>query len=81
MSRLPKDIISVLSHVAPIFSARVWPQAQTLLIGALLAPGKRTVSGGVATTSAPKASIEIRCVPVGAILLKPVAYAGCRGCS
>ena len=44
MSRLPKDIISVLSHVAPIFSARVWPQAQTLLLGALLAPGKRTVS-------------------------------------
>ena len=44
MSRLPEDIISVLSHVAPIFSARVWPQAQTLLIGALLAPGKRTVS-------------------------------------
>ena len=41
MSRLPEDIISVLSHVAPIFSARVWPQAQTLLIGALLAPGKR----------------------------------------
>ena len=33
-----------MSHVAPIFSARVWPQAQTLLIGALLAPGKRTVS-------------------------------------
>ena len=43
MSRLPKDIISVLSHVAPIFSSRVWPQAQTLLLGALLAPGKRTV--------------------------------------
>ena len=44
MSRLPEDIISVLSQLAPIFSARVWPQAQTLLIGALLAPGKRTVS-------------------------------------
>ena len=44
MSRLPEDIISVLSQIAPIFSARVWPQAQTLLLGALLAPGKRTVS-------------------------------------
>ena len=44
MSRLPEDIISVLSQLAPIFSARVWPQAQTLLLGALLAPGKRTVS-------------------------------------
>ena len=44
MRRLPEDIISVLSQLAPIFSARVWPQAQTLLLGALLAPGKRTVS-------------------------------------
>ena len=44
MSRLPEDIISVLSQLAPIFSVRVWPQAQTLLLGALLAPGKRTVS-------------------------------------
>ena len=33
-----------MSQSAPIFSARVWPQAQTLLLGALLAPGNRTVS-------------------------------------
>ena len=136
MSRLPEDIISVLSQLAPIFSVRVWPQAQTLLLGALLAPGKRTVSAVlevmglaaepqfqtyhrllnrcvwspmagsqrllallVATFAPtgwivlglddtierrrgahirPKASIGIRCVPVGTMLLKPVAYAGCR---
>ena len=36
------------------------------------------LSGGVATTSALKASIGIQCVPVGTLLLKPVAYAGCR---
>jgi hypothetical protein len=29
---------------APLFSQRVWPQALTLVMGALLAPGKRTVS-------------------------------------
>ena len=32
-----------LSSFATLFSRRVWPQAQTLLVGALLAPGKRTV--------------------------------------
>ena len=45
MGPLPKDIIMILSHFAPLFSSRVWPQAQLLLAGALLAPVKRTVSG------------------------------------
>ena len=44
MSPLPKEIIAIVSHFAPLFSPRVWPQAQTLLAGALMAPGKRTVS-------------------------------------
>lgn len=44
MRPLPPEIISILSSFAPLFSRRVWPQAQTLLVGALLAPGKRTVS-------------------------------------
>ena len=44
MRPLPPEIISILSSFAPLFSARVWPPAQTLLVGALLAPGKRTVS-------------------------------------
>ena len=45
MSRLPEDIISVLSQLAPIFYARVWPQAQTLLLGALLPLFFMLVSG------------------------------------
>ena len=44
MGPLPPDIISFMSHFAPLFSSRVWPQAQVLLTGALLAPGRRTVS-------------------------------------
>ena len=44
MAPLPPDIISFMSHFAPLFSSRVWPHAQVLLTGALLAPGKRTVS-------------------------------------
>jgi len=33
-----------MSSFAPLFSARVWGHAQLLLIGAILAPGKRTIS-------------------------------------
>ena len=44
MGPLPPDIVSFMSHFAPLFSSRVWPHAQVLLTGALLAPGKRTVS-------------------------------------
>ena len=35
---------TVLHAFKPIFSNRVWQHAQTLLIGAILAPGKRTVT-------------------------------------
>ena len=38
------DLVGLLQSFAPLFSARVWPYAQALLLGAILAPGKRTVS-------------------------------------
>lgn len=38
------EFIEMMIAFAPLFSQRVWPQALTLVIGALLAPGKRTVS-------------------------------------
>jgi hypothetical protein len=41
---LPPEIIAVLAQFAPVFSERVWDWAQVLVIGAILAPGKRTVS-------------------------------------
>ena len=44
MGPLPPTIIQLMSSFAPLFSPRVWPHAQVLLTGALLAPGKRTVS-------------------------------------
>jgi hypothetical protein len=37
------DLVALLQTFAPLFSARVWPPAQELLLGAILAPGKRTV--------------------------------------
>ena len=38
------DIISLIGVFAPLFSDRVWSHAQLLLMGAPLAPGKRTVA-------------------------------------
>ena len=43
MGPLPPAIIQCMSYFAPLFSSRVWPHAQVLLTGAILAPGKRTV--------------------------------------
>lgn len=36
--------MSMMIAFAPLFSQRVWSQALTLVMGALLAPGKPTVS-------------------------------------
>lgn len=44
MHNLPPTVSAVLMVFAPLFSKRVWQSAQVLLIGAILAPGKRTVS-------------------------------------
>jgi DDE superfamily endonuclease len=41
---LPPLFISFFNTFAPLFSDRVWRQAQVLRIGALLAPGKRTIT-------------------------------------
>ncbi len=38
------DIISLIAVFAPLFSERVWSHAQLLLVGGILAPGKRTVT-------------------------------------
>lgn len=44
MCNLPSDILLVLRHFEPAFSERVWQEALVLLVGALLAPGQRTVA-------------------------------------
>jgi DDE superfamily endonuclease len=40
---LPPEIVAILAAFAPLFSDRVWVKAQLLAVGALLAPGDRTV--------------------------------------
>jgi hypothetical protein len=44
MLTLPKRIIQVLRHFEEVFSERVWEWVKVLLIGAILAPGERTVA-------------------------------------
>jgi hypothetical protein len=44
MPSLPSEMIVVVAPFAQRFSDRVWRQAQVLVLGALLAPGQRTVS-------------------------------------
>jgi hypothetical protein len=44
MPILSKDYLTLISAFAPVFSKRVWQHVQVLLIGAILVPGKRTVT-------------------------------------
>ena len=47
MPPLPDAIILVLAPFAPLLSQRVWLQAQLLRLGAMLAPGTRTVTAAL----------------------------------
>src|SRR5215210_6548634 len=47
MRTLPAMMIRLLVPFAPLFSKRVWQNAQVLLMGAILAPGQRTVSSAL----------------------------------
>jgi len=44
MLTLPTEYIIILTTFAPVFSRRVWLQVQVLVLGAILAPGQRTVT-------------------------------------
>jgi hypothetical protein len=47
MRDLPQAIIHVLRHFELAFSERVWEWATVLLVGTILAPGKRTVTAAL----------------------------------
>jgi hypothetical protein len=44
MLTLPAELLPLIVEFAPLFSKRVWKHAEILLVGAILAPGKRTVT-------------------------------------
>ena len=47
MPTLPFELTSLIVSFAPLFSKPVWKHVQVLLIGAILAPGKRTVTSAL----------------------------------
>ena len=47
MLTLPEAIISILAPFAMLFQSRTWTNAQVLLVGAVLSPGKRTVTSAL----------------------------------
>jgi hypothetical protein len=44
MPILPSEYIALIQVVAPVFSKRIWKHIHVLIIGTILAPGKRTVT-------------------------------------
>ncbi len=49
MLSLPDDRFALLASFAPLFSRRVWRYVPVLVVGALLAPGRRMVSTALRT--------------------------------
>lgn len=47
MRTLPAMMLHLLNPFVPLFSRRVWSHVQVLLIGAILVPGRRTVSAAL----------------------------------
>ena len=47
MLTMPSELTSLIVAFAPLFSKPVWAHAQVLIIGALLAPAKRTVTSAL----------------------------------
>ena len=47
MPTLPPAMLALLAPFAPLFGRRVWPFAVVLVVGTLLAPGKRTVTAAL----------------------------------
>ena len=47
MLTLPAAIIPILAPFATLFQSRTWLKAQVLLMGIILAPGKRTVTSAL----------------------------------
>jgi hypothetical protein len=49
MLTLPDDSVALLTWCAPLFSRRVWRSVPVVVVGALLAPGRRMVSSVLRT--------------------------------
>ena len=70
MPTLPEVMVTLLLPFEPLFDPRTWRKAQLLTVGAILSPGKRTVSSalnilGVGQRGDLRLSITFSTVPDG----------------
>ena len=80
MHTLPTAMIQLLASFAPLFSKRVWPHVQVLLVGTILAPGKRTVSVALMvwdTQDASNVIIACSAAPRGRVGKRAAYFWGC----
>ena len=49
MLTLPTDIMIVIAPFAQVFNGRIWDLVEIMIVGAILTPGKRTVSAVLRT--------------------------------
>jgi DDE superfamily endonuclease len=47
MRTRPKEFVTLMITFAPLFTKRVWRHVQVLMVGAILAPGQRTVTAAL----------------------------------
>ena len=47
MLMVPKEFAIFMTTFAPLFTKRVWQHVQVLLVGAILTPGRRTVTAAL----------------------------------
>jgi hypothetical protein len=47
MRTVPKEFATLIATFTPLFTKRAWHPVQVLMIGAMLAPGKRTVTAAL----------------------------------
>src|SRR5215208_3132390 len=92
MPRLPSRFAAVILCFAPLFRERSWRHAEVLLIGAILAPGRRTVTNVLRIAGlcrerrftnyhrvlnrAAWSGRAAGCVLLGLLLLVPIPWAG-----
>ena len=60
MFPLPAEIITLFANFAACFDKRVWDHAVILVIGAILTPGKRTVTAVLRIMGRPR-KLRTRC--------------------
>ena len=71
MLALPGSIVAVLVPFAMLFQYRTWLKAQLLLVGAILAPGQRTVAAALRVMGLSGKHCYYRCRATTPILSSP----------